>query len=858
MYAVDSLRQLSLKFLSKDEMAGFNFQRMFLKPFEIIMLRNSNTEVREFILSSLNHLLLAKAPNVRSGWKSIFAVFAIAGGLEEEMICQQAYNALHRLVQNHFVLLVHDFPDLVACLLKFVMGPYTEIALGALNLIHHCAANLAEGVVPVEVLAMLQRQSSSTSTTALVAASPTLSHSTFSEAHDPAPPQPPQNPSGVNESLPEPLQANSGLGSDPIPAVAPSDVSGGVQQFGDGEPSTDEVAKYPYLRLWWPILKGLATMIVDERLTVRSTALAQFEDILHHYGRRFSTTVWERLLVSVLFPLVKSAVISDQTIQPVSSYPAQTRAAMPPMRPSLNSWVATTARNVLSSVVTLFVEHLWFPDARLRGAPSQNQFMDSATSGLHPLLFLFLNFISDITTGAILTKSGTAGIRATTTNRFIGGVNTAEGRPSNITNCNALKGVERTDSELLARIGMATLHELIMALSGALNSNFDESLASDDGTVITKCSLWHQIAIALTQLMEFGLSTDFGSVPRDVGNLTDDEDDEEEEEEEEEEEQTKGGDGEDGELRESGEEYRQEGGEGKKEEFCVKNNEVRTNNDGMTTDARREDEVRQSPPGVDRGSEVSGASRDKRGDGKPSSRDETATASVTEKTDVSSPSLPFVDLSSSSGETDGKLSKTGGIEVLPNLGFVMTQLVLTLKLVDQMRVLLDLHTHGRTKVLTVDTTRMLLHSLRDAALHARAFNANVSLRTALWRCGFMELPLTRLVDEHGRAMYGNQGSGGRALRLLPHLFEQEASANRHLLSTIFKLYTGDDADDYSGDEVDATDARDNEDAAISDGSGTMLFAADGRTDRSSLETEKLLQEVGTAVLTRFAAVEQVP
>ena len=35
MYAVDSLRQLSIKFLSKDEMAGFNFQRMFLKPFEV-------------------------------------------------------------------------------------------------------------------------------------------------------------------------------------------------------------------------------------------------------------------------------------------------------------------------------------------------------------------------------------------------------------------------------------------------------------------------------------------------------------------------------------------------------------------------------------------------------------------------------------------------------------------------------------------------------------------------------------------------------------------------------------------------------------------------------------------------------
>lgn len=45
LYAVDSLRQLSLKFLSKDEMAGFNFQRMFLEPFAVIMQQNNSTEV---------------------------------------------------------------------------------------------------------------------------------------------------------------------------------------------------------------------------------------------------------------------------------------------------------------------------------------------------------------------------------------------------------------------------------------------------------------------------------------------------------------------------------------------------------------------------------------------------------------------------------------------------------------------------------------------------------------------------------------------------------------------------------------------------------------------------------------------
>ena len=55
-------------------------------------------------------------------------------------------------------------------------------------------------------------------------------------------------------------------------------------------------------------------------------------------------------------------------------------------------------------------------------------------------------------------------------------------------------------------------------------------------------------------------------------------------------------------------------------------------------------------------------------------------------------------------------------------------------------------------------------------------------------------------------MYGNSNSIGRSLRLLPHLFEQEAAANRHLLAILFKLYTGDDADNDGG-EVKVTDEK---------------------------------------------------
>ena len=39
-FAVDSLRQLSMKFLEKGEFANFRFQKDFLRPFEHIMKRN--------------------------------------------------------------------------------------------------------------------------------------------------------------------------------------------------------------------------------------------------------------------------------------------------------------------------------------------------------------------------------------------------------------------------------------------------------------------------------------------------------------------------------------------------------------------------------------------------------------------------------------------------------------------------------------------------------------------------------------------------------------------------------------------------------------------------------------------------
>ena len=48
MYAIDSLKQLSMKFLEKNELSNFNFQSVFLIPFEAIMSKNQDLKSKNW------------------------------------------------------------------------------------------------------------------------------------------------------------------------------------------------------------------------------------------------------------------------------------------------------------------------------------------------------------------------------------------------------------------------------------------------------------------------------------------------------------------------------------------------------------------------------------------------------------------------------------------------------------------------------------------------------------------------------------------------------------------------------------------------------------------------------------------
>lgn len=72
-FAIDSLRQLSMRFLNLDELHGFEFQCDFLKPFKIIIQNSySNYEIQQMCLECFNQFIVAKGNLLKSGWKPIF------------------------------------------------------------------------------------------------------------------------------------------------------------------------------------------------------------------------------------------------------------------------------------------------------------------------------------------------------------------------------------------------------------------------------------------------------------------------------------------------------------------------------------------------------------------------------------------------------------------------------------------------------------------------------------------------------------------------------------------------------------------------------------------------------------------
>ncbi|XP_075518419.1 brefeldin A-inhibited guanine nucleotide-exchange protein 2 [Primulina tabacum] len=245
IFAMDSLRQLSMKFLEREELANYNYQNEFMKPFVIVMRKSSAVEIRELIIRCVSQMVLSRVNNVKSGWKSMFMVFTTAAYDDHKNIVLLAFEIIEKIVRDYFPYITETetttFTDCVNCLIAFTNNRFNkDISLNAIGFLRFCAAKLAEGDIGKGTSGKFS----------------------------------PSSPQKVKD-----------------------------KKFEHGE----SIEKVDHLYFWFPLLAGLSELSFDPRPEIRKSALQVLFDTLRNYGQHFSLQLWEKVFESVLFRIFDDA-----------------------------------------------------------------------------------------------------------------------------------------------------------------------------------------------------------------------------------------------------------------------------------------------------------------------------------------------------------------------------------------------------------------------------------------------------------------------------------------------------------------------------------------------------------------------
>ncbi len=252
IYAVDSFRQLSIQFLQREELGVFEFQRKFLKPFEVVMSKCNNASVKEFLLKAIEQIILMFEPDdgssssvgepdnrrsisIRSGWRPILTVIGIASNDDDDgianlgftMLTTQLRQTLHirkssdkeTAFSSTVVIRADKFVDIVDALLMFTSGPREDKSSLSIDHLVTMARYLADETIPL----------------------PKRSMTTFSKE-------------GKSDSY----QNDEGAKSPSI--------------------STSEE-----LELWWPLLLGLSKTVGDSRPNIRIKGLVTLLGLINQH-----------------------------------------------------------------------------------------------------------------------------------------------------------------------------------------------------------------------------------------------------------------------------------------------------------------------------------------------------------------------------------------------------------------------------------------------------------------------------------------------------------------------------------------------------------------------------------------------
>ncbi|OQV16896.1 Brefeldin A-inhibited guanine nucleotide-exchange protein 2 [Hypsibius exemplaris] len=119
-FAIDSLRQLSMKFLEKGE--------------------PTVPVIRDMIVHCVTQMVSSKPGNIKSGWKNIFSVLHHAAADHDSDLVELSFSTTTKIITQYFNLyftnIIESFQDSVKCLAEFACnGNFPDVSMEAIRLI---------------------------------------------------------------------------------------------------------------------------------------------------------------------------------------------------------------------------------------------------------------------------------------------------------------------------------------------------------------------------------------------------------------------------------------------------------------------------------------------------------------------------------------------------------------------------------------------------------------------------------------------------------------------------------------------------------------------------------------------------
>ncbi|CAN8276341.1 unnamed protein product [Cochlearia groenlandica] len=262
IFVMDLLRQLSMKFLEREELANYHFQHEFLRPFVVVMQKSGSAEIRELIVRCVSQMVLSRISNVKSGWKSVFTVFTTAAVDERKNIVLLAFETIEKIVREHFHFITETettvYADCIRCLITFTNSKFEgDIGFSSIEFLRFCASKLAEGGLVYH----------------------------------------------------EKIKNNNTLASK-------EEESSDTQSF-----STDMDEQVSY---WVPLLTGLSKQASSPKPAIRKRSIEVLFNILMDHGHLFTIPFWSGIFTTIILPIFnnirsKSDMLFEETFDSPSS-----------------------------------------------------------------------------------------------------------------------------------------------------------------------------------------------------------------------------------------------------------------------------------------------------------------------------------------------------------------------------------------------------------------------------------------------------------------------------------------------------------------------------------------------------------